>query len=1122
MNKTIIRNIALDIRRQLIKGIIEKISYLDIAITDSKDVKLLTTIFDQSNVNDHERILNKHNNNNEKEISNKIKEKGLEVLIEEVAYMWFVRLIAIRFMEVNEYICCNLKDSMFNKSNFIRLCNYLSELMPAIFETNEECMYLLLPNNMFGEKSIVGDLVEGIEEAYWKMELSKQEGILRKKAEEKDEAKAAESPELINELKEHGIEIIGWLHQYYTSIEKDEIFADLKKQKLKKDDIPAATQVFTPKWIVKYMVENSLGKLWQETHPNSNMVEKWKFYIEDTSEITEMVEKQKAIEYMNLSPESILFMDPAMGSGHILVYAFDVFYDIYEKEGYKKELIPRLILEKNLYGLDIDERVGKLANFALLMKARGKDENIFDKLPNTNIITIKESNGISNEAIDYFIRDIEDADRKNLIQNDLKHILHVFHDAKNFGAILKLKEVDFELIELRLEEIKIQSIGDFFELQYKEILLEKLPSLIVQGKMLSREYDIVVANPPYSGLRKFDDTLRRFAEENYADYKYDLFSIFMVRNINFAKQGGYAAFMTPNVWQFISSFEKLRNHIIDNYHISSLIQLDDEGFKDASVSISTFVIKKSNMDTNSTFIKLRLSMAEQVDEVENAIKNDVENKYIRNSRIFKRIPNSKIAFWVGENTIRTFEKGVKLEAIGKPRQGMATSDNKRFLRYWYEVSMEKICFSSDGKYIDNCKWIPYNKGGGYRKWYGNNLTVIDWEDDGQAVKSYAKKLYGNHTRTIKNEEFYFKEGITYTFIGKDIGPRYSDQGFIFDVAGSMIFVPNGELYYILGLMGSKLSNHYMRFLNPSINIQVGDIKNIPVIEATKKDIKNEIDMLVKKNIKLAKSDWDSYEISWDFKKHPLLTHKYGSSTIREAYNNWASSANERFEQLKENEERLNRIFINIYELNSEISPEVDDRSITIRRADEKREMKSFVSYAVSCMFGRYSLDEDSIIYAGGNFNDYFRFADGAWNVKTKHGWENTNISISRDYAVIIDEGENLGEDIVSRFVEFVELVFGKETLEENLSYISKILYNDSKEHSRTLLRKYFSEDFFSDHSKIYQKRPIYWLVKNEKDQKYLMYIHRYAYSNDGKLENVDLNDGIEENYKKIVSVVYKI
>ncbi|AKL95667.1 type I restriction-modification system methyltransferase subunit [Clostridium aceticum] len=1105
MNKTAIRNFAVRARKKLIENIIQKAYELGIAENGIKGIEAFEGGFRIKGL-ENSKVYKKYEEKQREKLIAKIKEKGFQQVMEEVAYTWFNRFIALRFMEINGYLDVRVLSSSEGRGEpdilkealnteldldqelvyklmdandaedlykylLIKQCNQLGEIMPMVFEKIADDTELLLPDYLLTKGSVVRDLVESIDEEDYKDQ----------------------------------VEIIGWLYQYYISEKKDEVFADLKKnKKITKENIPAATQLFTPKWIVKYMVENSLGKLWLESHPDEALESQWKFYLKEASQDPEVQKKLDVLKNPNLNPEEIKVLDPAMGSGHILVYAFDVLYDIYLKANYSERDIPQLILEKNLYGLDIDDRAGQLAAFALLMKARSKNRRIFRKKIDLNICSIQESNDIPKEVIEYFDRSdlhLQQTEDKQQYKKDAEYLLKTFQDAKDYGSILDVKTIDFHAIENILEEMKKGEIIDLFYMQYRGIILEKFPRLIKQAKIMSEKYDVVVANPPYSGLRRLNDKLKKYIEDHFQAYKYDLFSVFIVKNIDYTKASGFMGLMTPNVWQYISSYKNLRELIINNYQLTSLIQLPDDGFKDASVAISTFVIRKDDNKYNTSFLKLDkdFDAFQKEEKTERIKKSFSKNLHVLNTDLFKSIPDNKIAFWASEKTIKTFLKGRKLEEIAKPRQGMATSDNNRFLRLWYEVSVCKIQFPSMLLEDFPLKWVPYNKGGGYRKWYGNNEFVINWANHGEEVKEYAKKLYGSYSRTIKNEKFYFKQGITYTFIGKDLGPRFTPNGFIFDVAGSMIFIEGEKLFYILGLMASKLSKHYIDILNPTINIQVGDIKNIPVI--LEKEKIQSIKVLVSKCIEIAQKDWDFYETSWDFNHHPLLSYaaiksNQQANKIENAFEEWIEDTNRRFDELKSYEEELNRIFIEAYDLKDEFSPEVKAQDITIRRADREEDMKSFISYAVGCMFGRYSLDEEGLIYAGGEFNDKFKVEEREVKIHTSQGWRRSSIDVTKDNIILVADEDYFEDDLLNRFVAFIKVSFGEEALEENLNYLAETLGKKPNETSRQVIRRYFLKDFYNDHIKTYNKRPIYWLFDSGKENgfKALIYMHRYDIS----------------------------
>ncbi|MCD5414445.1 MAG: BREX-1 system adenine-specific DNA-methyltransferase PglX [Clostridiales bacterium] len=1125
MNKTAIKGFSIRARRKLIEDITQKAFFLGVYSTGKHDeIEEFEGGFKVKNTT-NQMLYSKELKSHRDKLISEISKKGFEQVIEEVAYTWFNRIIAIRFMEINEYLPIKVrilssktegkkepdvltntydyvedlkldkekifelkeahKDEALFKYIFVKKCNALGKLMPQVFEKIGDFAELLLPDQLLSSGSVIRDLVESIEEEDFKEE----------------------------------VEIIGWMYQYYISEKKEEITDGLKKKKkVNKEDIPAATQLFTPKWIVKYMVQNSLGELWIKKTGEMDLKNSMDYYI-SPSEVQNL---SKNIEASNLSPEDITFLDPSMGSGHILVYAFDLLYEIYLHRGYAEENISKLILEKNLYGLDIDERAAQLASFALLMKGRSKSRKFFMKSTKLNISAFKDTNKLDDNA-KMFIRNKVSVNNCDEFLEAIEYLYTRLGNSLEYGSILEIKDIDFDILEdaliqiLNLEDIELVDYISF------NFLRRTLPDLIKLAKILSNKYDVVVTNPPYIGLRKLNLTLKNYVESEYKDFKYDLFSVFIKRNFEFCKKDGYLGLMTPNVWQFISSYEKLRNFILTNTRITSLIQLEEDGFKDASVSISTFILKKSLKDKKAIFIKMDDSKFDgaQEDKIKNILDGSLPGRYEVSKEIFYGIPYNKIAFWATNDTLRTFKEGVPLEDIAKPRQGMATSDNSRFLRSWFEIDFEKISFESDGVSSNN-HWVPYNKGGGYRKWFGNNETVIIWSNQGREVKDYARELYGSYTRSIKNEEFYFKSGITYSFIGKEIGPRYTEAGFVFDVAGSFIFINNErKMNYVMGLLASNLAKYYMNMLNPTINIQVGDLKKIPVIITKDSEKVDLINKMANENVELSRNNWDMYEVSWDFTKHPFMLFADESMLFSKVYDNWFNRNKHNFDCLKRNEEKLNEIYINIYGLDNELTTEVDTRDITITIADLKADMKSFISYSLGCIFGRYSLDHEGLIFAGGQFDStkYSKFKPTADNI------------------LLISEEDYFENDIVHRFIEFIKATFSEKTLEENLKYIASVLNPKASVTARQVIRAYFVKNFYKDHLKTYKKRPIYWMIDSGKQNgiKALFYLHRYdkstiarfrtdylheiqsAYENDIELTS----DSMDAKDKKKVDVLKK-
>ncbi|WP_066638543.1 BREX-1 system adenine-specific DNA-methyltransferase PglX [Desulfolucanica intricata] len=1074
MNKSAIKNFAVSARKKLMEAISQKAYEIGITKDGVKDVETFQGGF---RVND--KIFKDYELKQREELVRRIREKGFDQVVEEAAYTWFNRFIALRFMEVNEYlptgvrVLSSLEENktepdiirealnidldvdreivyQYQDNNdteglykylLIKQCNQLAEIMPGMFEQLADYTELLLPDHLLTEGSVIRNLVEGIDE---------------------------------DDFKEQ-VEIIGWLYQYYISEKKDEVFAGLKKNiKITKENIPAATQLFTPEWIVKYMVENSLGRLWLESHPNEELKAKWKYYLEEAEQEPEVQKQLEEIRNKDLSPEDIKVLDPAMGSGHILVYAFDVLYDIYLSAGYSERDIPRLILEKNLYGLDICDRAGQLAYFALVMKARSKNRRIFRSKINLNLCSIQESNDIPKEVVDYFVNGDQS------LKKDVKYLIDIFHDAKNYGYILDVKRVDFDLIERIVEFISTQEVSNLFEHHYKKVILNNIPNLIKQGKIISEKYNVVVTNPPYMGSGGMNQKLSSFVKNFFKNSKGDMCTIFMEKTINMTEINGFMAMINIPSWMFLSSYETLRQKLIENRRIINLLHFG-RGIFGSDFGTTAFVIQNSSLGCIGTYERLfdKQGSVENIDKKINKFLNR-ESLYHIEQKEFTKIPGYPIAYWVTEGIRRIFHSGKQLEQIMPVKKGMDTGNNDRFLRLWYEVNYNKfglnLCNGNETIAL-NKKWVPYNKGGEYRKWFGNNEYIINWENDGSELR--------NSTANLRSKHLYFKKSVTWSALTiSKTSFRYSDYGAIFDSAGSSMFPEEENIKYYIALMNSKIVEVFLNIINPTLNYGAGTVGKLPILFPKTKNIENKILFLSDYCIKIAKTEWDCFEMSWDFKHHPLLNYSVfknnlTSNKIETAFHRWQDFTNQQFTQLKYNEEELNRIFIEIYGLQNELTPEVKDKDITIRKADRERDFKSFISYAVGCMFGRYSLDEEGLIYAGGEFdpNRYKTFKVDLDNI----------IPIADD--VYFDEGE----DIVSRFVEFVKITFGEDTLEENLDYIAETLKKKPSETSRQAIRRYFLNDFYKDHVKTYKKRPIYWLFDSGKQNgfKALIYMHRY-------------------------------
>ena len=1068
MDKGAIKTFAVESRRKLMEDVEYKMGLLGIAkdnnhaesISTSEGVETFNiggsatySIYDED-IKKRERLIQEVNN------------KGFENVVEEVAYTWFNRIIAIRFMEVNHYLPSKVRvlssetpgkiepdiiteafnidldysdddkklifklkdenklDELF-RFLFIKQCNKLNDILPGLFEKTEDYMELLLNISFTNEDGVIRQLIENISEE-----------------------------DFTNQ-----VEIIGWLYQYYISERKDQVI-NIYKGNVKKEDIPAATQLFTTDWIVKYMVDNSLGRYWIERNSHSSLKNLLAYYLDEADQAEDIKKKLDSIRNESVSIEEIKFFDPCMGSGHILVYAFDVFFEIYKELGYSKRDIPELILKNNLYGLDIDKRAYQLAYFAVLMKARAENRSIFKKNIVPNVFVIQESGDISREVIDY-IKSIDSS-----LADNIEYLIDAFKSGKEFGSLIQVRNLSYDEMEFKLNNLLNRGNSTLLSSSLNKIIKEKVLPLVIQAKLLSYKYECVVTNPPY--MNKFEKSLKDFAKKYYKDYSKDLFSMFIYRNFDFCKENGYSALMTPFVWMFIKNYTKLREFIIKNKNISSLIQLEYSAFSEATVPICTFVLGNSSLNYNGIYLKLSEfsgGMNVQNQKVLDAVSSNVTYKFYSNTFHYMRIPGSPIAYWADKHVFEAFEKGTPLIELSDIKQGLATADNNRFLRYWFEVDYHNIGFnykSCDESKNSNLKWFPYNKGGKYKKWYGNQDYVINWKNDGYEIKNYEKSV-------IRNSNFYFQPSISWSKVSSgSIAFRYYPTGFLFDVAGCSIFKDNKK-EYLMGFLNSSVSKEILSMISPTLNYEVGHISSLPIIL----DMNKKIAIYVHDNIQICKNDWDDYETSWDFKSHPLLRFK--GASLKESFNRWTEHKLNDFNRLKSNETKLNEIFSEIYSI--DIDSHVEDKHVSVTKADYKNDIKSFISYAIGCMFGRYSLNEEGLQFAGGNFNIN----------------EFNRDIVDEDNIIPVLDTEYFEDDIVGKLVNFVKICFGEESLEENLDFIAGALNSKSNKSSREIIREYLLKDFFKDHSKIYNKRPIYWMFNSGKQNGFscLVYIHRY-------------------------------
>ena len=1114
MDKSKIKSFAIWARRRLIESVSDKASKIGIFENEIKDVVAVQGGF---KIVGSEEILPLSKEHRDALVS-QIKDKGFEQVMEEVAYTWFNRFMGLRYMEVNEYLPSGIRilssevegksepdvlskvseiidelelngeeiyallDSGKNQDRekayrkiLVKQCNELGKIIPQMFEKISDYTELLLPDNLLEEGSVIKRMVSDIEEEDWKEE----------------------------------VEIIGWMYQYYISEKKDEVFAGLKKNiKITKENIPAATQLFTPKWIVKYMVENSLGRLWLEGHPNEELQRHWKYYLEEAEQEPEVQEELNKIreEHSKLTPEDLKVLDPCMGSGHILVYAFDVLYEIYKTAGYSEREIPRKILQNNLYGLDIDDRAAQLASFALIMKARHYNRRLFREIQreelDLNLCSIQESNGIGKEAIEYF------SNGNKELQEDVEYLVKVFTDAKEYGSILEVEKVNFEAIKERLKEIGQEDNLMFGD--YRKMLLEKLPTLVKQAEIISRKYEVCVTNPPYMGSKGMNKQINDYVRKTYPKSKSDLYTVMLERCLKLSRKNGFISNITQQSWMFLTSYKSLRKSIITSKVIQNMIHLGPRAFEEIGgevVQTTTFVIRNFyTRNFESKFIRAIevLDAKEKERYVSNIIINNNKKIFEVSNNVFINIPNNIIAYWISKKLFEILENEKSLSEFANVRKGLITSDNDRFLRLWHEIDNISlgIGFKSDEKAKESKrKWFPYVKGGKFKKWYGNYEYVLNYYNDGEELKAWVEEL----TKTkpggrIINKEYYFKPGITWSSIGTSkTSFRYVDYGSIYSNTGMGIFSESIGYEYLISLLNSKVCESLLNIISPTMGFEAIYLSRIPIKESININIKYKSESCYQ----LSKNDWDSFETSWDFEKHPLLKDlgNINDNKISSAFSKWEEECENNFNQLKSNEEELNRMFIDIYGLQDELTPDVEDKDVTIRKADRERDIKSFISYAVGCILGRYSIDADGLIYAGGEFKD-------KWDLENKKvrkiekdedgniisdSWVDATFIPDSDNIIPITEDEYFEDDMVSRFVDFVRTVYGEDTLEENLDFIADSIGRKGNETSRATIRRYFLKDFYKDHLKVYQKRPIYWMFESGKNNgfKALIYMHRY-------------------------------
>lgn len=1112
MDKTAIRNFAIEARKILMKSAITEAGFYGITkdgckdpVQKGNDFEVYETVAGTENRIFGDDIKRRAN------LVQAIKTLGFEQVIEETAYTWFNRIIAIRFMEVNNYLPTrvrvlssetgsgtpdiitqadtvelNLTSDELEKLQtakrenryddafrmlFIKQCNELNAILPGLFEKTDDYMELLLKITYTGD-GVIRMLVDSIPEDNFNVETEGQ------------------------------VEIIGWMYQYYNTELKDDTFAKLKKNvKITKERIPAATQLFTPDWIVRYMVENSLGRVWIEhlraVDPSVDEKTKaeefgWKYYLQEAEQEddvqAQLVEIRKS--YKDLTPQDITCIDPCMGSGHILVYMFDVLMDIYRSEGFSEREAVFDILEKNIRGLDIDRRAYQLSYFALMMKARGYNRIFFrghedaegnrvQAMP--RVYAIEESNSIDREQLKYFGEGLDELSKNNAI-NQMNGLLDQLINAREFGSLLNVEKYDWALLRDFLRDIDEEgqsSLFAFMAFQSRNLLQR----IVNVGEVLSEKYDAIVTNPPYMGLRNMGGKLVEYCKAYYPSTSTDMFSCFIERGFSFAKDHGFNCMVTMQSWMFLSSFEKFRKYVLQNKTVVDLIHMDNM-VMGIAFGTAAFVLDNSHIKNyRGTYDYVTTKDIKEG----NPDRFPFYNRYsIINAEKFNDIEGNPMAYWASERTFSNFRDNPKLGEIAQPRQGVKTLNNDYFMKLWHEVEYKKIGFgmhSFDEAKESKRKWFPYTKGGEFRKWYGNNDYVVNWENDGAEMKAYAVEQYNSVTRTITNLSYWFRSGLTWSMISSgSFSLRYVPGGFGFDARGSMMFMDESILYYVLGFLCSKVVNVYMDIVSPTISFEVGNISKLPVIIDQEKIAT--VNSLVEEAIDISRWDWDSRETSWGFKCNEMVKVANGTnSKIKDCFEQCNADRNAKFNRLLSIEKELNSIFISIYGLSEELSPEVNEKDITISKMNEEEAVRNLLSYAVGCIFGRFSAEREGLLFAGGSWDD----VDLA----------NLSFVPDKDGIIPITDESYFDDDIVSRTIEWIRVTFGDAFLNENIDYIANNLHLKGNT-SREIIRNYYLENFYKEHCERYSitgsgKRPIYWLFDSGKENgfKCLMYLHRY-------------------------------
>ncbi|ECI6492268.1 BREX-1 system adenine-specific DNA-methyltransferase PglX [Salmonella enterica subsp. enterica] len=1121
MNTNNIKKYAPQARNQFRDAVIQKLTTLGISADKKGNLQIADAELVGETVRYGQFDYPKSTLTRRDRLVKRAREQGFDVLVEHCAYTWFNRLCAIRYMEIHGYLDHGFRmlshpdnpnsfevldhvpevaeallpekkaqlvemklsgnqDEAIYRELLLAQCHALHRAMPFLFEAVDDEAELLLPDNLTRTDSILRGLVDGIPEEDWQE-----------------------------------VEVIGWLYQFYISEKKDAVIGKV----VKSEDIPAATQLFTPNWIVQYLVQNSVGRQWLQTYPDSPLKGKMDYYIEPAEQTPEVQAQLAAITPASIEPESIKVLDPACGSGHILIEAYNVLKNIYEERGYRARDIPQLILENNIFGLDIDDRAAQLSGFALLMMARQDDRRIFTRDVRLNIVSLQESLHLDIAKLwqqlnfhqqsqtgsmgDMFAENTAVPHTDSVEYQLLMRTLKRFVNAKTLGSLIQVPQEEEAEVKAFLDALyRLEQEGDF---QQKAAAKAFIP-YIQQAWILAQRYDAVVANPPYMGGKGMNGELKEFAKNNFPDSKSDLFAMFMQHAFSLLKENGFNAQVNMQSWMFLSSYEALRNWLLDNKTFITMAHLGARAFGQISgevVQTTAWVIKNQHSERYQPVFFRLIDGREEVKKSDLLLRKNIFDKFTQHD--FKNIPGMPIAYWIDLPSLLSFRHHKKLGEKIALKAGMSTGDNIKFQRYWYEVSIKKTLITnkeSNTKIdIHNIKWFPCSSGGEYRKWYGNNEIVVNWENNGYEIRNF--KFENGKTRSaVRNDEYYFREGITWSKISQgNFCVRYRPKGFVFDDTGRCGFSNNkNELLYAAGLMCTPVVNHYLSILAPTLSFTSGELASVPYPE-----IEDEIIELVTNAIEIAKNDWDSQEQSWDYVCSPLLEHN-STQLLRNIYKQKINTNIKLVETLLLIENTINNIFIDKLQLDKTIIKAVLQSEITLlcnpsyryKNIQDHTDLTNkyytditidILSYIIGCQMGRYSLDREGLVYAHeGNKGFAKLVAEGAYKT----------FPADNDGILPLMDDEWFDDDVTSRVKEFVRTVWGEEHLQENLEFIAESLClyaikPKKGESALDTIRRYFSTQFWKDHMKMYKKRPIYWLFSSGKEKAFecLVYLHRY-------------------------------